>query len=142
MKKLLWVCLVIVLMYAPVKKVDISQLEAIETIVLTLTEDAVVLQTDTGAVGRGVNIENALENLELSTNNVIYINTARYLLVSDEALPWVEGIRPYVPGDILLGEYGGGDIVEETKYMANHCKMTKLSAWKYMETVNNDKVEK
>lgn len=142
MRTVISVALVAALLLAPVKSLDISQLEPVEAIALYRTEDAINIKTDTGTVGTGPNAEFALKALETNTQKVIYLHTAAYLLVEPGAEAWVEALRPYLAPDMLVGTYSGGDVAEETNYQRNHSTMHKLESWKNLELRKINKVEK
>ena len=76
MRTVISVALVAALLLAPVKSLDISQLEPVEAIALYRTENAINIKTDTGTVGIGPNAEFALKDLETNTQKVIYLHTA------------------------------------------------------------------
>lgn len=136
------VILIAALLFVPVKKLDISQLEPVETIAIYQIEKGIALKTDTGTVGVGPNAELALMDLKNNTPKTIYLNTAKYLLVQPGSEPWAEVLRPYLAASVLVGTYSGGDVAEETNYQQNHGIMHKLGEWKFLESSNINKVEK
>ena len=63
---------------------QINQLEPVEAVILKQEDGAVCIETDTGAKGVGSNLKNAIDNLHTSASSKIFLDTARYLLVTSK----------------------------------------------------------
>ena len=120
MKKLLYVCIVALSMLAPVKRLDIAKLLPVESVAVIRQGDMVILKTDTGDVGSGSEATNALADLRKNATQVIYLDTARYLLVGDGADSDATELRQYLKRNVDQKVYAGGDVREETRYLDAH----------------------
>ena len=120
MKKLLYICIVIASALVPVKRMDITKLLPVETVAVIRQDDTVILKTDTGDVGRGINTMQALADLREKATQVIYLDTARYLLVGDGTEADAAQLRKCLKRNINQEVYSGGDIREETRYLDAH----------------------
>ena len=72
------------------KGTDIGQLRPVEVVQLYAKGNLLFLKTDTGDVGWGVTVEEAVKKLKETTPGKIYLDTADYLLLEegvDECLP-------------------------------------------------------
>ena len=130
MRKLLSVIVLALCFLAPVKRLDIAKLQPVQTVAVYLQNEYVVLETDTGEKGFGLNAEKALENLLENALKVIYLDTAEYLLVGEGVEAQVEQLRPSLHNNIKVGIYAGGDVAEETAYWETHGKLPELKIWK------------
>ncbi len=130
MRKILSVIILLLALVAPVKKLDVAKLQPVETVVIYLKDGAVVLGTDTGDVGQGSTAVEALKNLKGRASSVIYLDTAEYLLIGQNAQNEAEELRPYLKNSVRVGNYNGGDINEETAYWEVHGDLPKLGSWK------------
>ena len=83
-------------MKAPVQRLDIGKLIPVETVFLYAEEEEIVLETDTGQIGKGGSVQEAAEDLLENAPGYLYLDTADYLLVE----PGMEGIvaemKPYL----------------------------------------------
>ena len=120
MKKLLYICIIALSVHAPVKRLDIAKLLPVESVAIIRHGGEVVLKTDTGDIGCGLDAAHALADLKENATQVIYLDTARYLLVGEDATSDADQLRKYLKRNIYLGTYAGGDVQEETRYLDAH----------------------
>lgn len=116
MKKWVWVLAfsaVLLLSRLEHTGVEISRLEPVELVRITHEEGNICIETDTGAKGYGQDLNAAVENLHSSSSAAVFLDTADYLLVSDEAEQYIDRLygllRPacqvcFANGDINLTE--------------------------------------
>lgn len=71
-------------MVNPVKGKDIGKLQPVSLLQVYLENGNVVLETDTGDIGRGMKLTEALENLQQTTSAEIFLETADFLLLTEE----------------------------------------------------------
>ena len=64
---------------------DVAKLHPVELVQLYKEKDTIVIATDTGAVGKGTSTEEAVANLNATTPGIVFLDTARYLLLSESA---------------------------------------------------------
>ena len=65
----------------PFQGTDVARLEPIEAVWLTSIDDTVYLETDTGDVGIGEDISEALEDMKNKAFGAVFIETADYLII-------------------------------------------------------------
>ena len=83
---IIYSCILILLLFSPVAKLDVADLEPVEVVYLYKESGNTVLQTDTDAKGKGEDVLAALDDLRQTTSGVVYLDTARYLLIAPDAL--------------------------------------------------------
>ena len=133
MRKLLSMGILALCLLAPVEPLDVAKLQPVQTVALYLENEYVVLETDAGEKGCGVNAKAALADLKKKSLMVIYLDTAEYLLVGDGAQKQVEQLRPVLHNNIKVGRYAGGNVAEETIYWETHGKLPELKTWRDAE---------
>jgi len=130
MKKLIYIIIIGITFFVPVERVKIAMIEPIETIAVYREGKDVLIQTDTEKIGKGENALQALENLKNAADTIIYLDTARYLLVSSEAEEEARTLFPLMKGSAEVGPYGGGDVKSATEYAKVHGLLTKMRHWR------------
>lgn len=130
MRKILSIVILMLSLAAPVKRLDVAKLQPVETVAVYYSGNAVVLETDTGDVGQGSTAVKALQDLKESACSVIYLDTAEYLLIGQNAQNAAAELRPFLKGSVKVGSYHGGDIMKETAYWEIHGDLPKLKTWK------------
>ena len=130
MRAFLYILSLGLLAFAPVKRLDVARLEPVEAVAVYRKGDWVFLQTDTGDMGKGTDAVQALEAMKRNTASVIYLDTAQILLVGEDTEQYVQQLRQYLHGSVLVGEYRGDDVKEAAEYEKIHGTLTKLRRWK------------
>ena len=125
MRKILYIILLALPFFAPVNRVEIAKLEPIEAVAMDAQNGVVILRTDTGREGRGVTPADALQDLINNTPSVVYLDTARFLLLSPAASDRLEAITPYLNTRIRIEPYLGGDVKGELDYLKAHLDRAK-----------------
>ena len=125
MRKILYIILLALPFFAPVNRVEIAKLEPIEAVAMETRDGAVILRTDTGREGRGATPADALEALKANTPAVVYLDTARFLLLSPAAADQLEGITPFLSPRVRIDPYLGGDVKGELDYLKAHLDRAK-----------------
>ena len=120
MKAIAYIMILTLMLMAPVIRLDISKLEPVEAVAVTIEEGNVRLETDTGSIGRGKTVSQALEDLKTNATLIIYLDTAQYLLVGDGAEETSEELRKYLSKSVITARYNGGEIAEEVLYLNAH----------------------
>lgn len=120
MRKILYVILIVLSFLVPVKRLDIAKLLPVEAMAIYKQDGMVVLKTDTDHIGIGKNISEAIENLRENAVEMIYLDTADYLLVDQDAQEEAVELRQYLRPSIQLGIYAGGNVKQEAKYLDTH----------------------
>ena len=131
MRKVLYVIILGLLALAPVKRLDIANLQPVQTVAIYTEPGAVVLQTDTNNMGRGTSVTEAVANLEQNTPGVVYLDTAEYLLVSKDAESYVDALREYLKPGVRVSLWKVGEGIDmAAKYLSEVKNLPKLKKWK------------
>ena len=125
MKIILYIIIVALTLLAPVKRLDIAKLSPVEAVAVYREDGQTVLITDEENIGRGADVHEALADLKESATAIIYLDTARYLLVGKDALAEGEALCRYLRRSVKFGAYNGGDVKEEAKYLDIHTDSAK-----------------
>ena len=107
MRRILNIVILVALLWTPVKRLNISHLEPVQTVAVSIQQELVVLETDTENKGRGKNIEEALKDLKENTPGVIYLDTAQYLLVTENAEVYLNTLREYLSPSVKVASWDG-----------------------------------
>ena len=122
MKRIVFYIIVLLaLVFVPQRGMDIGKLLPVELVWLHTDDGMIVIETDTGDLGRGENVAEAFRNLEDTTAGVIYMDTADYLLVSDQAEQWLGEMEPYLKAKTWICSCNEKlDLAEAAEYLAVH----------------------
>ena len=130
MRKILYAVILLLLLFVPLERLDVAKLEPVQTVAICVDADEVVLKTDTGSVGRGQNVDRAYQDLEENTPSAIYLDTAQYLLVTEDAVKYVDALRQYLKPTVRVSLYNGKiDLKDAAKYLSVHSDLPKLKNW-------------
>ena len=106
---------------------QIDQLAPVETVMIKQEAGVVCVETDTGARGMGSDLEKAIANLHSSAPTKVFLDTARYLLITSKTenmLPQVyEILRPNTLVCTLRTE---AELEEITRYLKTHPPKVRL----------------
>ena len=130
MRGTMYAIILSLLFFAPVKRLDVAKLEPVQTVAIYTEPGAIILETDTNNKGRGNSVDAALRDLEETTPGVIYLDTAEYLLVSENAVSHVEGLRRYLRSSVKVCLWDGdGSVADAAKYLAVRGDLPELCDW-------------
>lgn len=130
MRILLYIGILASLLLAPVKRLDVAKLEPVQTVAISVSDNQVVLETDTKNKGRGETVQAAIEDLEKHTPGVIYLDTAQYLLITEEALQYAASVEPYLRQSVKVSLWDGqGSVADAAKYLSVNSKWPSLRQW-------------
>ena len=130
MRGLLYGLILTALLFAPVERLDVAKLEPVQAVAIYKEDGMVILETDTEDKGRGKTAIEALQDMKKNTASVIYLDTAEYLLVSEEANGDTEALRSFLKPSVKVSAYIGGSVGEAAKYADVHGDSVKLKHWK------------
>lgn len=145
MKKLLiYIVVLAIAMLVPTEKSDVGRLIPVEVILLDEEKGQVILETDTGNMGNGKSVSEAIEDLKDTAAGLIYLDTAEYLLIRNDTAALIPEIRGYLkPGTRVCAAVGEIDLEMAAQYLAVHQPSWKLrdlpDEWKpeVLTEVNN-----
>lgn len=131
MKKLLiYLMLFLATVILRSQSADIGKLRPVQLISVYREDDWIVVGTDTGDLGRGFEIRDAIENLKGTTPGVIYLDTADYLVVNRDTENLIQELKEYLKGKVrvCLTE---DDIalVDASEYLAAHPPRIRIRDW-------------
>lgn len=107
--------------------VQINQLEPVEAVILKQEDGEVCIETDTGAKGVGSNLKNAIDNLHTSASSKIFLDTARYLLVTSKTEKMIPQLYDvFRPNTMVCRIRGEAELTGITAYLQNHIPKAKL----------------
>ena len=125
----IYLLILIAVMLIPAKKMDIRDLEPIQVVWLHRENNHIVLETDTGDRGVGEDVGHALENMKQLSSGIVYLDTAQFLLISENAKEHIIEIKPYLKEKVRMCLWNGGDLQEAARYMQSHKTGIKLAKW-------------
>ena len=136
MKKVIWLAAVVVLVSVtgllPFAGTDIAKLHPVEVLIVSKNEDDLLLQTDSGMVGTGNNVEEALESLRLSSAGNIFLDTANYLIISPDIAKEITSLSDYLrPACQVYHLEGKGKVAEIGKYL--ECHPSQITVLDYLQ---------
>ena len=121
MKWFVYVCALVMTLLAPVKRIDIAFLEPVEVVLMATEGNKVTVKTDTGEMGMGNDATDALENLVEMADGIIYLDTARYLLIPNGMEMEIETILPQFKRSIQVWRYEAEpDVAKVASYLDVH----------------------
>lgn len=100
MKMLLYIAILIGVWLIPVRGTDVGKLIPVEVIAVSETGGTYTVRTDTGDLGQGRTWDEAFSNLKETSRGVIYLDTAEYLLIEQDAE--LEAMKPYLKGSVKV----------------------------------------
>ncbi len=119
------------LFFVPLQRVNVSDILPVEAVAVYMDGERVVLELDTGEKGSGKSVGEAIEDLKRSTPRIIYPDTARYLLVTQNAESYVDALRPYLKNKVQVHSCDARDRVAEiAAYLSARGRLPKLEDWK------------
>ena len=131
MRRLLYVLLLVALLFIPMQRVNIADLLPIESLAVYMEAGWVVLETDTAHKGFGETVEQALADLKENTAKVVYLDTAEYLLISEDATEQIDALRSHLKASVKVAVCEAkGKVKEVVEYLRLHQKMPTLRRWK------------
>ena len=108
MKRWLWLLPLLLAAFLPSGGTDIGKLQPVQVVCLTRENGAMVIRTDTGDQGMGIDLPSAVEDLKGCAPGEIFMETADHLLLMPDCLPMVEELaqllRPSCTICLMEGE--------------------------------------
>lgn len=129
MRIVIYIVILLSLTFAPVKHLDLANLEPVQTVSVDYAQNQIILQTDTGSKGVGDTVEAAIDDLEEGTPGVIYLDTAQYLLITKEAIPYILGVENYLRNSVRVCLWDGkGGLELADKYLSVRNDLPRLKS--------------
>lgn len=81
---------------------DVGKLIPVEVVHLYMEEDQVILETDAGHWGKGETVDTAIRDLHESAPGEIFLDTAEYLLIEEQAADQIGRIREHLKDEVRV----------------------------------------
>jgi len=134
MRVLLYICILALLPFAPVERLDVAKLEPVQTVAVSLEAGEIIIQTDTQNRGQGQSVKEAVQNLESNTPGVIYLDTAQYLLLTKEAISYCRELQIYMKPFVRVSLWDGkGNVEEAAKFLEVRSDLPRLKDCDFQE---------
>lgn len=94
-----WIMLLVLaalLLGKPFSASDVAQLKPVEVIRVTTDPNGVLVETDTGEMGTGNNLDEAFMDLKNTAGGDIFLETADRLLISPQAVEMLPELTEYL----------------------------------------------
>ena len=118
---ILYIAVVMATLLIPERGTDVGKLQPVELVFLYKDEGAIVLETDTGDIGKGNSVEAAYADLERTTPGTLFLDTAEYLMVARSARTLANQMSGYMkPGTRVCQAETGTDLVLAARYLDVH----------------------
>ncbi len=133
MKRIMIYALIFAVVLAvPVERTDVGRLRPVETVMVYKRGEDLVIRTDTDDMGIGPDAATAFVNLKSTTPAVIYLDTADFLLVSDEAIDQVEQLRQVLKPTVEMYRFEDDiDPKAASEFLSVHGNGIKLKQWEH-----------
>ena len=131
MRVWIYAAILILLLFVPLHRLDIAQLEPVQTLAIQSTDDMIRLETDTGQKGQGSTVPLAIADLESKTPGVIYLDTAQYLLITENALQIAHDLQQHLKPWVRVCIWDGESSVSgAAQYLKKRTDMPRFYRWK------------
>lgn len=129
-KSIIYVLLLGALFLFPLQGEDVGKLLPVELVYLHREGDVVVITTDTEAAGAGKTVNAALDNLKATTAGIVFLDTADYLLVDENAVSDVDALKNHLKSSVrVCKSVPDVDLKEAAVYLAVHKPQMKLKEY-------------
>lgn len=129
-RMVIYIGILLLTLMTPVERLDVAKLEPVEVVFLSREGDEVHLATDTDAQGSGADAAEALNDLRQTTTGVVYLDTAEFLVVAEDAADQIDRLRGWLKGSVKLCFAKNLQVKEVAKYLEVHGDLPKLRDWK------------
>ena len=127
---MLYVIILVALFFVPLQRVNIANLEPIQGIWMCFENDTIVVETDTADRGTGDTVKQAIENMKQNSSGIVYLDTADYLFVSEDAQEEIAAMKPFVNKTVKLCQWDGESGFDDAiKYAESHKKGLQIKRW-------------
>lgn len=131
MRVVMYIVILSLLFLAPLERTDVAKLLPIEAVAVYKENGEVVLETDTKHRGSGDDATKALENLKSVTPAIVYLDTAEFLILAEDTVSEIEGLRMYLkPRVKVCVADGRGRVKDMAKYLEIHGNLPEIKDWK------------
>lgn len=127
---LLYIGILALLFAAPVASADVGKLRPVQVVSVYKEKGWVVIETDTEDKGYGTSGLQALQNLKDTSNGIIYLDTAEYLLITDATAEVAEELRQHLKAGVRLCMAAKHlELKEVSRFLGVHGRLPRLKEW-------------
>ena len=132
MKRIIIYCLILgLILLIPVERLDVGDLEPVQAVWVHREQGNILLETDTEGRGRGATLQEALSDLENNCLKIIYLDTAQFLLVSEQTQSQIPELKELLKGSVKVCLWdGNGSVADAAQYLSAHEIGIKIRLWK------------
>ena len=128
---ILYIGILALVIAAPVKPMNIGNLRPVQIVSVYKENGWTVIETDTQDKGIGGTARQALQNMKDTSDGVIYLDTADYLLLTKDTEEAVVELYGNLKASVrLCMESGVTDLKKAVSYLRTHGELPKLKEWK------------
>lgn len=128
---LLYASVLMLVSFLSTDAMDVAKLRPVQVVSLYQEGERIVIETDTQDRGEGSTPQEALNDLERTTSGVIYLDTAQYLLVTEDSTDVLEAFRERLNKSVkLCVRTDDVDLTNVAKYLSIHDETPELKDWK------------
>lgn len=127
----LYIIILTLVFFAPVRRVNVGTLRPVEVVSVYRLNGKVIIETDTGDLGQGIDMEQAVQDMKQTSPAVIYLDTAEYLLFTNDCQYVAQELRSHLKGSVkVCMTQGQVSTKDAAKYLVVHGDLPKLKHWK------------
>ena len=135
MRKVIYITILCSLLFVPLERVQIAQLHPVTAVAVRMENDKIVVETDGGLRGTSQSLAGAVEDLKINAPFVVYLDTAEYLLIAENALIYIEELAAYLKDSTKVCLTDAQDDLEwMIRYLDSHGDLPDL---RYLIDENN-----
>ena len=115
----------------PKRPVELGKLIPVELVVVEKSEGLYRIRTDTGDMGQGDTLRAAIDNLRSAAPGNLFLDTAQYLAITEDALGAIPDLPRYLKGGTRLCVTDFGmDAERAAIFLRAHPPKLRLKDWK------------
>lgn len=105
----------------PDAKADVGNLEPVEVILVQKADGQILVETDTGSLGKGLTVSSAFEDLEQSALGDVFLDTAEYLLLAGDTADLIPALADFLrPSCGVIRCVGAPDLKDAAEFLGTH----------------------
>lgn len=107
--------------FLPFKGTDVSKLQPVEVLVLQYKDGLYTISGEDGLIGYGEDVLSALEDLKATASGEVFLETANYLLISENCLACIAELSDFLRPACQLYQLDGEGVLDSVaKYLESH----------------------
>lgn len=127
----IYLVILALVLLAPVQRGNVGDLLPVEVVAVKSSPSGVRVLTDSDAWGEGTDLAEAVADLKEKTPAVVYLDTAKYLLLEKDLQIDPGQLTQLLKGSVRLCRWDGeSDLKTMANYLAVHGKLPLLRQWK------------